>query len=152
MNKKVYVVVSNVANRVNVEGVFSNYEYAEKFSELENSKIEEFRKQDEGFNIKTFKIDSRKVPDNQCYKKYWDYSVIINENIQEYGTIKFAGTDRELVHINKSQDVEIFDGEFIYCRSYVSKQEAENICKEQWQIYEQKQVLNKGYNNGFKRD
>lgn len=143
MNKNVYVVVSNTNNKFKTEGVFSTYENAERFCEVENSMIEEFRKQDEGFYIKPHKIDARKIPDNQCYKSYWDYSVIINQDIQEYGKIKFCGSNKELVHINKLQDVEIYNGEIIYCRSYISKQEAENIAKEQWQIYEQKQALSK---------
>ncbi len=152
MSKNIYVVVSNMFNKVKIEAVFSCYEYAEKFCDLENSKIEEFRKADEGFTIRQFRIDSRKVPDNQCYKKYWDYIVNINKDVQDYGTITYAEGSKEdckeLVHVNKLQDVEVYNGEFIYCRSYISKAEAEAIAKEQWQIYEQKQALKRGKLNG----
>lgn len=143
MNKSIYIVMSNLGNRLQVEGAFSTYDYANKFCELENSRIEDFRKQDEGFMIRTFKIDEMKVPDNQCYKKHWDYAIVIDKDVQDYGKIKFAGSGVEQVHVSKSQDVEIYNNEFIYCRSYVSKTEAENIAKEQWQIYEQKCILNK---------
>ena len=144
MSRNIYVVISNLSNKTKVEGIFSYYEYADKFCDLENSKIEDFRKQDERFEVKSFKIDSRRVPDNQCYKKYWDYTVNINKDVQEYGKISFVGSDKELVHISKSQDVEQYNDEFIYCRSYVSKQEAECIAKEQWQMYEQKQMYQRG--------
>lgn len=140
MSKDVFVAYSNIGNKFKVEGVFSCVEYADKYCELENSKIEDFRKQDEYFEYRPFKIDSKRVPDNQCYKKYWDYSVIINKDIQEYGKMVYAGDGKELVHISKLQDVEIYNNEFIYCRSYISKKEAETICKEQWQIFEQKQL------------
>lgn len=142
MSKNVYIVISNLSNRVKIEGVFSCYDYAERFCDLENSKIEEFRKQDEGFEIKSLKIDARKVPDNQCYKKYWDYIVNINKDVQDYGKISYVGDGKELVHVNKLQDVEIYNGEYIYCRSYISKSECENIAKEHWQTYEQKQIIN----------
>lgn len=153
MSKVVYVVISNLYKKVKVETVFSCYEYASKFCDLENSKIEDFRKEDEGFTIQQVKVDSRKVPDNQCYKKYWDYIVNINKDVQNYGTITYADGNskescKELVHVNKLQDVEIYEGEFIYCRSYVSKAEAEAIAKEQWQIFEQKQALKRGKLNG----
>lgn len=141
MSKNVYIVISNLSNRVKIEGVFSCYDYAERFCDLENSKIEEFRKQDEGFEIKSLKIDARKVPDNQCYKKYWDYIVNINKDVQDYGKISYVGDGKELVHVNKLQDVEIYNGEYIYCRSYISKSECENIAKEHWQTYEQKQII-----------
>ena len=144
MSKKVYIVISNLSNRVKIEGVFSCYDYAERFCDLENSKIEEFRKQDEGFEIKSLKIDVRKVPDNQCYKKYWDYIVNINKDVQDYGKISYVGDGKELVHVNKLQDVEIYNGEYIYCRSYISKSECENIAKEHWQTYEQKQIIKRG--------
>lgn len=141
MNKNIYVVISNISNKTKVEGVFSCYNFAEKFCDLENSKLEEFRKQDEGFDIRAFKIDARKVPDNQCYKKYWDYAVNINKDVQDFGKITYAGDGKELVHINKLQDVEIYNGEYIYCRSYISKQECEQIAKEHWQSFEQKQII-----------
>ena len=144
MSKNVYIVISNLSNRVKIEGVFSCYDYAERFCDLENSKIEEFRKQDEGFEIKSLKIDARKVPDNQCYKKYWDYIVNINKDVQDYGKISYVGDGKELVHVNKLQDVEIYNGEYIYCRSYISKSECENIAKEHWQTYEQKQIIKRG--------
>lgn len=143
MNKNIYVVLSNIANRYNIEAVFSTHELAERFCELENSRLEEFRKADEGFFVKTYKVDARKVEEDQCYKKYWDFYVIIDKDVQEYGNIIEAGDGKELVHINKSQDVETYDNEYIYCRSYVSKNEARRICEEQWQIFEQKQILNK---------
>ena len=41
-------------------------------------------------------------------------------------------------------DVEIYNDEVIYCRSYISKHEAEEIAKETWQMYEQKQVVKEG--------
>lgn len=141
--KNVYVVMSNLCGKTNVEAIFSCYEYAEKFCELENSRIEEFRKQDESFYIKNYKVDCKKVPDNQCYKKYWDYIININKDVQEFGSIRYVGDGKELVHINKLQDVEIYNGEFIYIRSYVSKSESEIIAKEQWQSYEQKMLINK---------
>ena len=144
MSKNIYIVISNLSNRVKIEGVFSCYDYAERFCDLENSKIEEFRKQDEGFEIKSLKIDARKVPDNQCYKKYWDYIVNINKDVQDYGKISYVGDGKELVHVNKLQDVEIYNGEYIYCRSYISKSECENIAKEHWQTYEQKQIIKRG--------
>ena len=89
MSKNVYIAISNLSNRVKIEGVFSCYDYAERFCDLENSKIEEFRKQDEGFEIKSLKIDARKVPDKQCYKKYWDYIININKDVQDYGRISW---------------------------------------------------------------
>lgn len=144
MSKNVYVVLSNLSNRIKVEGVFSCYDYAERFCDLENSKIEEFRKQDERFEIKSLRIDARKVPDNQCYKKYWDYAININKDVQDYGKISYVGDGKELVHINKLQDVEIYNGEYIYCRSYISKSECEIIAKEHWQSYEQKQIIKGG--------
>ena len=122
MCKKVYVVMSHFASHSKIEGVFSCYEYAEKFRELENSKLEEFRKQDESFTIESYKIDCLKVPEDQCYKKYWDYIIKTNKDIQDYGTIIYMGSDKELVHVNKLQDVEVYDGEYIYCGSYISKQ------------------------------
>lgn len=142
-NKNVYIVTSYIANRFNVEAAFSTYEYAERFCEVENSKIEDYRKQDEGYFVKPHKVDIRKVPENQCYKKYWDFAVIIDKDVQEYGKINYAGTDKELVHINKLQDVEIYEDEVIYCRSYISKVEAQKICEEQWQMWEQKLALKK---------
>lgn len=141
MNKNVYVVTSNTCNKFKVEGVFSTYEYAEQFCDLECSKLDDFKKQDEGYYIKNFKLDARKVPENQCYKTFWDYKIIINKDVQEYGKITYVGTSKEMVHINKTQDVEIYNGEVIYCRSYISKSEAEEIAKETWQMYEQKQLI-----------
>ena len=96
MCKKVYVVMSHFASHSKIEGVFSCYEYAEKFRELENSKLEEFRKQDESFTIESYKIDCLKVPEDQCYKKYWDYIIKTNKDIQDYGTIIYMGSDKEL--------------------------------------------------------
>lgn len=144
MCKKVYVVMSHFAGHSKIEGVFSCYEYAEKFRELENSKLEEFRKQDESFTIESYKIDCLKVPEDQCYKKYWDYVIKTNKDIQDYGTITYVGSDKELVHVNKLQDVEVYDGEYIYCRSYISKQECEQIAHEQWQMFEQKELCKQG--------
>lgn len=141
MNKNVYVVTSNTYNKFKVEGVFSTYENAEQFCDVEGSKMDDFKRQDEGYFIKNCKIDSRKIPENQCYKSFWDYKIIINKDVQEYGKILYVGTSKELVHINKTQDVEIYDDEVIYCRSYISKHEAEEIAKETWQMYEQKQVV-----------
>lgn len=141
MNKNIYVAMSNISNNVVVEGVFSCCCYAEEFCNTENINLEDFRKADEGFYYKSFKLDERRIPDNQTYKTYWDYCVNINKDIQEYGKIYFAGSDKEMVHINKLQDVEIYNGEYIYCRSYVSKKEAEDIAQEQWQMYEQKLLL-----------
>lgn len=144
MNKNIYVVTSNTNNKFKVEAVFSNYEFAEKFCDLENSMLDDFRRQDEGFYIKNFKLDSRKVPENQCYKSFWDFKIIINKDVQEYGKILYVGTSKELVHVNKTQDVEIYNDEVIYCRSYISKREAEDIAKETWQMYEQKQAVKEG--------
>ena len=141
MNKNVYVVVSNLSNEFKVEGVFSCCSYAEKFCDVENSKIEDFRKPDEGFEYKVYRTDQRCVPDNQTYKKYWDYCININKDVQGYGKISYAGDNKEMVHINKLQNVEIYEGDYIYCRSYVSKTEAENLAKEQWQVYEQRSIL-----------
>lgn len=141
MTKSICVVYSNTCNKFKVEAVFSNYEDADRFCELENSMIEDFKREDEGFYIKCLKLDCRKVPDNQTYKNFWDYGVIIDKDIQDYGKIKECGCGKELVHIKKLQDVEIYNDEIIYCRSYVSKKEAENIAKEQWQMYEQKQLM-----------
>ena len=138
MCKKVYVVMSRFASHSKIEGVFSCYEYAEKLRELENSKLEEFRKQDESFTIESYKIDCLKVPEDQCYKKYWDYAICIDKDNKDYGIMKYCGAGKELVHINKEQDVEIYKNEYIYCRSYISKKEAENIAKDQWSILEQK--------------
>lgn len=68
MSNKVYIVTSNLSNHVKIEGVFSCYEYVEKFKELENSKLEEFRKQDEGYTIESYKVDCMKVPDARVIK------------------------------------------------------------------------------------
>lgn len=144
MSKNVYIVTSNIANHTKIEAVFSCYEYADKFRILENSKLEDFRKQDEGYSISAFKIDGRKVPDDQSYKKYWDFMVNIDKDVQDYGKITYMGDGKELVHVNKLQDVEIYNGEYIYCRSYVSKQECEQIAQEQWQTFEQKELYKRG--------
>lgn len=141
MNKTVYVVTSNINNKLKIEGVFSTYEYADKFCDVENSNIEEFRREDEKLVVKAYKLDIRRVPDGQCYKKYWDYAVYIDKDTHKYGQVSFVQEGKELVHTTKEQDVEIYKNEYIYCRSYVSKQEAENIANEQWQMFEQKSFI-----------
>lgn len=138
MDKTVYVVISNLNNRKQIHGVFSRKEYADKFCDVENSTLEDFRLDDERFIVKPMVLDINKIPENQCYKKYWDYAICIDKDNKDYGIMKYCGTGKELVHINKEQDVEIYKNEYIYCRSYISKKEAENIAKDQWSILEQK--------------
>lgn len=138
MDKTIYVVISNLNNCKQIHGVFSRKEYADKFCDVENSTLEDFRLDDEKFIVKSMVLDVNRIPENQCYKKYWDYAICINRDNKDYGTMKYCGTGKELVYINKEQDVEIYKNEYVYCRSYISKKEAENIAKDQWSILEQK--------------
>lgn len=144
MSRTVYVAVSSLNNKVQIEGVFSTFEGADHYCDVKNSTIEEFRKDDDKYTVSPQIVDEKVIPDDQCCKKYWDYSVFINKDSQTYGKIVYSGDGIQMVHVNKLQDVEIYDNEYIYCRSYVSKKEAENIVHEQWQLFEQKQVVTKG--------
>ena len=80
MDKTVYIVISNLNNHKQIHGVFSRKEYADKFCDVENSTLEDFRLDDERFIVKPMVLDINKIPENQCYKKYWDYIVNINKD------------------------------------------------------------------------
>ena len=57
----------------------------------------------------------------------------------EYSNKKGCNTWKEnFKSSHKGKAVEIYKNEYVYCRSYISKKEAENIAKDQWSILEQK--------------
>ena len=139
LTQKVYLVLKND----DIIAVFSTYDKATHYCEVQNGVIPSFAKQDEELYVLEKEVDSLEIAPNKVVKTCWDYIVYIDKDISTYGEIKYLGTKKDIVDNSKTRDVEHFET-YIGCRSYISKDHAYQTAMLEFQMYEQQALTTVG--------